>query len=159
MYNRHMNAYTKNALKKLQTAGLKITKQRQLIVDLLTKSAKALSPYEMRDILKKQGIKADVVTIYRVLELLEKLSLAHKVLAFNGYIGCSTFSKTSCHHYLLCKNCHRAQEVEGDDLSQIEKRIRKIEHFRIDSHYLEFIGLCAKCQKKAPGQKERAPKG
>ena len=144
-----MPASTKRSLEKLADEGLKITKQRHLIVDLLNKSDRALSPYEMRDILKKRGIKADVVTIYRVLELLEKLSLAHKVLAFNGYIRCSTDQNESCHHYLLCKNCHRVDEVHGENLENVEKRIRKNYNFKIDSHYLEFIGLCANCRAKA----------
>ena len=54
-----------------------------MIVELLNKNDKALSPYDMRDQLKKQRINPDVVTIYRVLETLEKLMLVHKVLALN----------------------------------------------------------------------------
>lgn len=143
-----------DALEQLKAAGLKITKPRQMIVDLLAKSDKALSPYEMRDLLKKDKINADVVTIYRVLEVLENIGLAHKVLAFNGYVRCSTAKgaaqkEASCHHYLLCSNCHQVDEVEGEDLSKLEKKISQEHKFKISSHYLEFMGLCAACQKKA----------
>jgi len=150
-----MNSYRDKALEKLRAAGLKITKQRQLIVDLLMETDKALSPYEMQSILKKRGVAADVVTIYRVLDLLEQLSLAHKVQAFNGYIRCQKNKSSTCHHYLLCKNCHRVDEVEGDDLADIQQRIRREHRFRIDSHYLEFIGLCSVCQKASPVQKAK----
>ena len=147
-----MKNYAQYALKILKEAGFKTTKQREMIVNLLAKTDKALSPYDMRDILKKQKINADVVTIYRVLETLEKLSLAHKVLAVNGYIRCNTKelgkNKIFCHHYLLCKNCHKIDEVEGEDLTKLEKKIENKKKFKIESHYLEFTGLCKDCQKK-----------
>ncbi len=150
-YKKFMKNYTPYALKILREGGFKITRQRQMIVELLAKTDKALSPYDMRDMLKKQKINADVVTIYRILETLEKLSLAHKVLAVNGYIRCNTDEigkKNFCHHYLLCKNCHKIDEVEGEDLSKLEQKIEKEKKFRIDSHYLEFTGLCKDCQRK-----------
>lgn len=145
-----MDNYSSFALNKLKDAGLKLTKPRQLIVNFLAKSEKVLSPYEMRDLLRKKKINTDVVTIYRVLELLESFSLVHKVLAFNGYIKCKTNFKNNssdiCHHYLLCKNCQKVEEVEGEDLTALEKKITKNRKFKIDSHYLEFMGLCKNCQ-------------
>lgn len=145
-----MENYFQFALQKLQESGLKVTQPRSMIVRLLSKSKKALSPYEMKELLAKKKIKADVVTIYRVLEILEKLGLIHKVLAFNGYIACETptLSQKSCHHYLLCERCHEVNEVKGEDLSCLEKKITQTHLFEIRSHYLEFMGLCGKCRKQ-----------
>lgn len=143
-----MKNYQQYALKTLKDTGFKITGQRQMVVELLAKTDKALSPYDMRDMLNKQHIKADVVTIYRILETLEKLSLVHKVLAVNGYVRCNTekFGDKTCHHYLLCKKCHNIDEVEGEDLSKLERKIQNEKKFQIDSHYLEFMGLCKDCR-------------
>lgn len=182
-----MQKYATFANETLKKAGYKLSKPRQVIINLLAQSNKALTPYEMRDVLHQQKIKADIVTIYRVLELLEKLALAHKVLGFNGYIRCSmeedshihpvqrahgcrsdgtpilseaaqsaqetalpapSLQKSACHHYILCKKCHKVEEVEGEDLSTIEKNITKNSGFHIDSHYLEFKGLCQNCCKQ-----------
>ena len=156
-----MKNFTEIALEKIKETGLKITKPRQMIIKLLAQSTKALSPYDMRDLLKKKKIEADVVTIYRILETLEKISLAHKVLAFNGYIRCSTESINKkniekCHHYLLCQKCHSVEEVKGENLSKIELKIAKEHKFKITSHYLEFMGLCKACQKKLRQQKTKA---
>ena len=81
--------YTSFALEKLKEAGLKLTNPRKMLVEFLAKSDKVLSPYEMKALLKKEKINADVVTIYRVLEVLESMELVHKVQAFNGYIRCN----------------------------------------------------------------------
>lgn len=144
--------YTDYALQKLKEGGLKITKPRELIVKLLVSTNKALSPYEMKDILEKQNIKADVVTIYRIMEVLEGLGLVHKVLALNAYIRCNIEDVNKehkpCHHYLLCRKCHKFEEFEGEDLENLEKTISSYyDKFQIESHYLEFVGLCKSCQK------------
>lgn len=157
-----MKNYTDHSLEKLRQRELKITTPRKMIVRFLAKSNKALSPYEIKKMLKKKNIKADVVTIYRVLELLEKLSLAHKVLAFNGYIRCNTkdlknMTQKGCHHYLICRKCHKVEEVEGENLSHLEEKISRINHFLIETHYLEFTGLCATCQKSSSVKKLKAP--
>lgn len=148
-----MKNYQQYAVKTLKEAGYKITRQRRTIVELLEKTDKALSPYDMRDMLQKQNINADVVTIYRILEAFEGLSLVHKVLALNGYIRCSREKinerKNSCHHYLLCKSCHKVDEVEGENLTKLEHKIETVKKFSIDSHYLEFTGLCNNCKLKA----------
>ncbi len=155
-----MENYIDHTLEQLKQCGLKITAPRRLIVQFLAKSRKALSPYEIREMLQHQNIKADVVTIYRVLELLEKLSLAHKVLAFNGYVRCNTKKlkdmEKRCHHYLICRKCHKVEEVEGENLSRLEEKISSINNFLIEAHYLEFTGLCATCQKSSPVKKLKA---
>ncbi len=145
-----MKSYVCFSVECLQDAGYKITESRQTILEFLSKSQKALSPYEIQDLLKRRGIKADVVTIYRVLELFEKLNLVHKILAVNGYVRCHTEQikkPQACHHYLVCKNCQSVEEVEGENLAPLEKKIVKNYCFDIASHYLEFTGLCAKCRK------------
>jgi Fur family transcriptional regulator, ferric uptake regulator len=147
-----MKNYSRYAIGALKKAGYKITQQRQTIIKLLAKTDKALSPYDMREALKKQKYEADVVTIYRILETLEKLSLVHKVLAVNGYIRCNTEKpddkNPKCHHYLLCKKCHKIEEVEGEDISKLEQKIENEKKFHINSHYLEFIGICDNCSFK-----------
>jgi Fur family transcriptional regulator, ferric uptake regulator len=146
-----MKNYADYAIDELKKAGLKLTKPRQQIVDFLAQSDTVLSPYEMREQLKQNKVNADVVTIYRVLDTLESLGLVHKVLALNGYVRCSTPStkkSETCHHYLVCSQCHRVEEVEGEDLSALEKRILANQKFAIKSHYLEFMGICHRCQEK-----------
>lgn len=170
------NNYIEFALAELKKAGLKITKPRKMMVELLASSDKAFTPYEMRDTLKGKGINADVVTIYRVLEVLERMSLVHKVMALGRYIRCLTSQENQdktqesedkvsnqnkslnhkdssrhknssrCHHYLLCKKCRKVEEIEGENLHALEQKIQKEKKFQIEEHYLEFIGICAACQ-------------
>ncbi len=153
------NDYVEYACTKIKESGLKITRPRECLIRFLLKADRALSPYEIRDELKRQKVKADVVTIYRVLDLLQQLGLVHKVLALNAFIRChiqkGEKGQPKCHHYLLCRNCHRFEEFEGKDFSSLQKNIATYyQKFHIESHYLEFVGLCKNCQKKGVILKE-----
>jgi Fur family transcriptional regulator, ferric uptake regulator len=141
--------YQQIAIEKLQKSGFKLTKPRLMLLELLEKTDRALSPYDMKEMLAKQKIKADVVTIYRILEVLEKNALVHKILSLGRFTKCSLDnSDNDCHHYLICQNCHKIEEISGDDLEKLEGKIAKESGFEILSHNLELTGICAECKKK-----------
>ncbi|MGL5831253.1 MAG: Fur family transcriptional regulator [Candidatus Altimarinota bacterium] len=142
-------SYKKLAAEKLQQNGFKLTKPRLMLLELLEKTDRALSPYDMKDMLAKQKIKADVVTIYRILEVLEQNALVHKILSLGRFTKCCLDdSADECHHYLICKNCHKIEEISGDDLEKLEAKIAKESGFEILSHNLELTGICGDCRKK-----------
>ena len=118
------------------------------MIGLLAKSDKALSPYHMQAALKKKKILMNAVTIYRVLDAFEGIGIVHKVLAFNGYVKCTMEPSKSCHHYIVCKECRRLDEIEGEDLSRLEAKISKEKGFTVYTHYLEFMGVCKRCSRK-----------
>jgi Fur family ferric uptake transcriptional regulator len=55
--------------------------------------------------------------------------------------------KKNHHHHLICTNCGKIEEVEGDFLKKMEDDIFKSKKFKVESHSLEFFGLCEDCQK------------
>jgi len=145
-----MNNYQEIVLQELKKSDFKITAPRLVVIELLAESDTALTPYEMRDILMKRGVKADVVTIYRVLEVLEKLGFVHKVNSLGRFVKCHSGdlkSSSKCHHYLLCRVCYKVEEVEGEDLHKLEEKIQRERDFKVETHYLEFSGVCSDCQK------------
>lgn len=146
-------SFYEQAVVALRAAGLKLTKPRQEVLRFLEGNMEAMTPYEIRDALKKKA-KLDVVTIYRMLEEFSKIGLVHRVMSLGRFARCSESEleqhcekDQSCHHYLVCQNCHRVEEVTGEDLHGLEKQIEKRLKFKIFSHSLEFLGLCALCQK------------
>ena len=141
--------FKERVLLQLKEKGFKLTGPRMQVVDFLEKAEIAYTPYEIRDFLAKEGVKADVVTIYRVLEVLEEIGLVHKVNSIGRFSKCNIEDdKHLCHHYLVCEKCNRVLEFEGEDLEGLEDKIAKKTGFKISSHYLEFRGICSKCESK-----------
>jgi len=46
---------------------------------------------------------------------------------------------------LICQNCGKVIEVEGDLLEELEQGIEKKYNFKIKNHSLKFYGICDNC--------------
>ena len=56
-----MPAYKEKALEVLKNNKFRITKPRELVIDLLEKSKEPLNPYEMKELLDKKKNKIDKI--------------------------------------------------------------------------------------------------
>lgn len=147
-------SYSKTAIETLKAEGLRITKPRQLVIDLLDKSKQALSAYEIKDLLDATGEHVDTVSVYRILECLETHHLIHRILS-SGKVRkcqlenedhCHLEQEDHCHHLLLCSKCGKIEEVHCPGFDELVNKLEKQSKFKIVTHNLEFTGLCVKCQ-------------
>jgi Fe2+ or Zn2+ uptake regulation protein len=149
-----MAQYAETVLTLLQAKGFRITKPRRLVVELLEEADRALSPYEMKDLLEAKAEKVDTVTIYRILECLEEHHLVHKVLGTGkvqkcqlpNEAQCTLHQADHCHHLLLCDSCGQSQEIHCPGISELVHQVEAISGFNIHTHHIEFKGLCPNCQ-------------
>ena len=145
--------YAEDALRILKSRGYRITQPRRKVLELLSKTETALSPYEIKDLLDTAGEKVDTVSIYRILECLEENHLIHRILT-SGKVhkcnledeeDCHLEQEDHCHHNLICRSCGAIEEVHCPGLSPLEKDLAQQAGFTIEAHHLEFSGLCRKC--------------
>ena len=115
---------------------------------MLEQTEKPLSPYEIQGILRQQGKYLNHVTIYRVLDLLCRLNLAHKVLSSGGFVKCSLDAIKGCHRFMVCQDCGAIQEFADDGLCREENKFAHSLGFHTKYHLSEFSGLCSQCYRK-----------
>lgn len=138
--------YLEYASEKLKAGGYRITAPRTRVLAVLDREERALSPYDIRDRLGRQRVRMDVVTIYRVLEVLERLGLAHRVYSTGGYVRCRRNDLEHHHHHLVCTGCGRVTEITGDRVDEVVDRVEGESGYRVAGHILELFGLCRGCQ-------------
>jgi Fur family ferric uptake transcriptional regulator len=95
--------------------------------------------------LRSQKLETNKVTVYRILDFLFKNRIINRVEFGEGKYRYEL--KKNHHHHLVCTNCGKIEEVEGDFLKKMEDDIFKSKKFKVESHSLEFFGLCEDCQK------------
>ncbi|MCG8376181.1 MAG: transcriptional repressor [Chlorobiales bacterium] len=131
-------------LEALRAAGYRPTAARRAVVEIVAGASNALRPQEIHAQAKRRQPKIGLVTVYRALEKLEELELVqclHLPDGSHGYLA-----EFSGHQHLLsCTACGRVVYFEGDDLSGLVTALEAESGFRIDSHSLQFEGLCAQC--------------
>ncbi len=149
-----MSEYIDKALTILKEHSFRITKQRLFVIELLDKSKEALSAYEIKNKLQTKGLDVDVVSIYRIINCLEKNELVHKVLSSNKVKKCKLrhedtckkYEDNHCHHLLICEKCNSVEEIHCAGISNVIKKVESNSKFKIKTHNLEFHGICNACK-------------
>jgi Fur family zinc uptake transcriptional regulator len=139
-----------DSIRILQAQGYKATKPRKLVLEVLAGTEKPLSPYDIQGILRTRGKHLNHVTIYRILNLLCHLNLAHRMLSSGGFVKCSLDAGEGCHRFMVCQDCGAIQEFADQGLCQGENEFAQNLGFHTRYHISEFSGLCSHCYRKQP---------
>lgn len=128
----------------LKEAGLRATQPRLRILELLKDSAYPLSVADITHLIGRPRI--DQVTIYRTLETFVQAGLVQHLELHQGRSFFELATRDH-HHHLVCRSCGRVEDVEGCDMSALEKKLAKrSKNFHaVTSHALEFFGECNSC--------------
>lgn len=142
-----------NAIKdKLQKNGYKLTTQRRAILKVIVDNFdEHLSSDEVYNIVNKEYPELGIATVYRTLQLFEKLNIVYKL---NFDDGCSRYelsagSENHHHHHLICLSCGKVIEVKLDLLESLEEEIESEGQFTIVNHNVKFYGYCSECRDKS----------
>ena len=144
-------AYLEELKLKLKDEGFKLTHQRRNIVEvLLSANGKHMSSEEIYDIVKKECPEIGLATVYRTLQVLDKLGYTNKLNLDDGCVRyeLSLDKNGHNHHYLVCKKCAKIIEVEEDLLDQLEEVIKEKYGFDVENYDVKFNGYCSNCSKE-----------
>ena len=114
------------------------------VLDLLGKSSKPLSAYDILDKLHKFGIKAPS-TVYRALEALIERGLVHRIESLNAFVACHSDHKEHNAKFAVCRSCGSAVEIHDPRLTNFISALAKKLQFHIEREMLELSGLCNNC--------------
>lgn len=122
--------------------GYRRTKAREDTFKLLLSS----EPQSIKQILERAKNKVDRVSVYRNIELFEKLGIAHRIYVGWKYKIELSDGFMSHHHHLSCITCGKVIEI--DDESHIHEFIASVAAkagFTPRRHQFEIDGYCQNC--------------
>ena len=137
--------------KHLEQSSSRLTPQREAVIQvLMSHQTGHLSAEEIYLYTKKLLPEIGLATVYRSLELLEKLNVVYKLEYGDGQsrYELTRANEEHYHHHLICQSCGAISEFNDDLLGDIEKRIAEEADFTVTDHCLRFFGFCAKCRTK-----------
>jgi Fur family ferric uptake transcriptional regulator len=128
---------------------LKYSRQREALIELLQQVALPMSIDQIIEKLKKSKHPMNQSTVYRIIESLSEHHIVEKT-----YSSISNSTLIQLHtphhqHYLMCQMCHKMFPIDNCPIHDVIDSIEIAKDFKIISHNLEIIGICASCQKKA----------
>jgi Fur family transcriptional regulator, peroxide stress response regulator len=126
---------------KLIEKGLKVTPQRIVILEAITKLNNHPTAENIIDYIRKNHPNIATATVYKVLDALVEKGLVKKVKTEKDIMRYDAFLKK--HHHLYCSDSDRIEDYLDDELNEIlEKHFKKkgIPGFKIEDIKLQIIG-------------------
>ena len=136
--------------------GIRLTKQRELLFELIHNSHKHLNADQLYELAKARDPKINRVTVYRTLKVLKQEGLVDE-LDLLHVEGDQHYYETRLkreHAHVVCLRCGSVQEFFGDPIKQMKEDIESNLGFRIEVARTEIGGYCADCQSQELGQPE-----
>ena len=126
-----------------------LTKNQQIVLDLVAKSSKPLKTYSILFNVQKKGIKAPL-QVYRALDRLVEIGKIHKIESRNAFIACqdSSCQISKATAFSICESCEKVTEINNSKLSNYLNNFKDNSGMKYSKYNLEFFGLCKKCIKK-----------
>ena len=89
-----------------------LTKNQEIVFDLLQKSKEPLGAYSILFNTEKNGIKAPL-QVYRALDKLIENGKVHRIESKNSYVACtnSDCNITKSTSFLICEKCDKVSEI------------------------------------------------
>ena len=124
--------------------GQRMTRIRRKVLRLLLENDAPSKAYDLLANLDGEGA-AKPPTIYRALEFLQEVGLAHKIESLNAYVACGHASHSHSAVFLICNQCGQAEELHASATADaLEAETRKA-GFKMARAVIEVRGVCRKC--------------
>src|SRR5213083_3549972 len=130
--------------KELRARGYRVTPQRQLVLEAVTKLEHA-SPEEIWADVQQTASGVNISTIYRALELLEQLGLVTHTHLGHGAPRYHLAAEAD-HVHLVCSSCGRITEVTPEAVGPLVTALDEDHGFQTDVGHLTVFGRCASCR-------------
>ena len=123
-----------------------LSKNQQIIFNLIHKSPEPLKAYTILFNVQKKGIKAPL-QVYRALDKLVEMGKIHKIESKNAFVACRNsdceISKATA--FSICEKCEVVDEISDIKLSKYLSNFNHKKGMKFKRFNLEFFGLCKKC--------------
>ncbi|MFO8143949.1 MAG: Fur family transcriptional regulator [Dehalococcoidales bacterium] len=133
--------------KSLSSAGLRMTSQRAIIMDIINRGDTHMDADEVYNQARQIQPNISLSTVYRNLNTLKDLGLIQE-LHFNDSHHHYEVKPPTEHQHLVCLSCGKVIEFECKLCSRMKEEIAREEDFEITSAEVQLTGYCADCRKK-----------
>ena len=132
-------------LQSLRQIGMRITPQREMILEALMHSDQHLTAEKIFDLVRTRTQVINIATVYRTLELLIQHGLAARIFLHDGQMVYTPLTHGP-HILLVCRYCGGVADAEQELLHPLVRDLLSRHGFRADVQHISITGVCKQCQ-------------
>ena len=132
-------------------ADLKLTKNQTLVLSVLEESSIPLRAYTILERLGEHGLRAPP-QVYRALDKLLDLGLAHKLASMNSFLACQ-HTQCGSHQvtsFAICDGCEQVSEIINTEFERQLNSLANDVGLQPTRSTIEIHGLCDQCARTNP---------
>lgn len=138
---------TKISRAALNRAGMRITSQRALILEIMRRGRGHLDADEVYRRARARKPRLSLSTVYRTLGALKKQGLVEEV-HFDDDRHYYEAKPLAEHYHMVCLDCGRVIEFRYPLARRIKQQVAEARGFEIADTEVRIAGYCPECQKK-----------
>jgi Fur family transcriptional regulator, ferric uptake regulator len=139
-----------HARRALDRAGHRSSAPRTAVVDAVAELGCSVTAREIAQLLAERGQAVGLASIYRALDLLERLGLVQRFEVGEGAARYEPVQPSGEHHHHLV--CERCGEVSAFEDPALERAIERLSHrvdYAVGHHDVTLRGECPACHARA----------
>ena len=126
----------------ITSQGYRLTKARELTFGLLINQ----EPQSISELITKAGGTLDRVSVYRNIELFEKLGIVNRIYVGWKYRLELSEEFVAHHHHMSCLDCNRTIDIEDEqEIDDFIHAVAEKKGFTPRRHTFEIDGYCNSC--------------
>ena len=129
--------------------GVRLTKLRRRVLELVWSSHEPVKAYDILDILRDEHSGSAPPTVYRALGFLQEEGMVHRLESLNAYVGCGAPDHNHASQFLICQSCGAAAEMNDIEIRNLIANKAADMGFKIDEEIIEIKGVCSQCRDKS----------
>ena len=123
--------------------NMRLTTQRQIILEELAKVTSHPTANEVYDMVRKRLPRIGLGTVYRNLELMADSGVILKLEV--GGTQKRFDATVDPHYHIRCAECGKVDDIEIPVQHHINEVARSVSNYQILGHHIEFSGICKEC--------------
>ena len=126
---------------------MRLTTQRQIILEELSKVKTHPTASELYDMVRKRLPRIGLGTVYRNLELMAENGMVLKLEV--GGTQKRFDATTHTHYHIRCADCGKVDDIDTPVMDDLVQEAANATAYEVLGHHIEFSGRCLACQKRS----------
>ena len=129
----------------LHTSGHRLTRQRQLVMQVLQDNPGHLEVEAVYALAKASDPYISLPTVYRTLAVLKEMGLVEDHTLGESHAHFEAAPEKP-HYHFTCQKCGRVIEFDAPQVKQVVRTLSEREGLQVTNVHLFLSGYCAKCR-------------
>jgi Fur family zinc uptake transcriptional regulator len=125
--------------------GARLTDIRRRVLNAVWAGHAPIGAYDILAALNAERGRIAPMAVYRALDFLIAQGLVHRLASLNAFVGCAQPRETHTAHFMICRVCKSATELDGATVTRAVRKVLSAHGFVAESEIVEVQGVCAHC--------------